>query len=303
MLFKTSKKTASPVILGLLLTFNIFASPYPEIPRLSSFDDVFKQFQEEVEYSNKEMAKLRIPELNFYQYKCTENDSIISVAARCSLRQDTIATLNGFSDKTEDITGKTIILPVCNGIFVNENPSTPLEILVKSENNRESDIFSDPPLKIKVQGKILTFYPGRKFSGTTRNFFLDANFRLPLEHTTITSSFGMRKNPISGNFKFHEGVDLACPENTRIYACKGGIVKEILNNDYIYGNCIKLEHAGGITSVYAHLSSVNVEEGQIVKSGQIIGKSGSTGAVTGPHLHFEIRDRNRAINPKDYVNY
>ena len=104
---------------------------------------------------------------------------------------------------------------------------------------------------------------------------------------TITSPFGWRSNPFGGSPEFHQGLDIAAPTGTAVTAAAGGTV--IMAQWYGgYGNYILIDHGGGYSTGYGHLSAIYVSNGQSVKRGQAIGAVGSTGASTGPHLHFEV---------------
>jgi lipoprotein NlpD len=111
---------------------------------------------------------------------------------------------------------------------------------------------------------------------------------------TINSRFGPR------GASFHDGIDIAAPEGTPIRAIESG---EVVYSDQLrgYGNIVIVRHAGGLVSVYAHNQANLVREGQQVARGEVIAKVGSTGRVTGPHLHFEIRRNNTAQNPLFYL--
>ena len=112
----------------------------------------------------------------------------------------------------------------------------------------------------------------------------------------VTSSFGSREYPLNGDPDFHTGVDIAADEGTPIAAISDGVVKKAGYCDG-YGNYLKIEHAGGFISLYAHCSSLAVSEGQTVTKGQIIAQVGSTGASTGNHLHFGLQQGGIWYNP------
>lgn len=112
----------------------------------------------------------------------------------------------------------------------------------------------------------------------------------------VTSSFGSREYPLNGDPDFHTGVDIAADEGTPIATISDGVVKKAGYCDG-YGNYVKIEHAGGFISLYAHCSSLAVSEGQTVKKGQIIAQVGSTGASTGNHLHFGLQQGGIWYNP------
>ena len=117
-----------------------------------------------------------------------------------------------------------------------------------------------------------------------------------------TSQFGMRMHPILGYEKLHDGTDIsgAGINGTPIVAAYGGTV--ILAQSYWgYGNCVKIDHGGGVVTLYAHASAILVSVGQQVNAGDTIALVGSTGNSTGPHLHFSLIIKGEFVNPLDYV--
>ena len=145
------------------------------------------------------------------------------------------------------------------------------------------------------------FLQNQRLSSTERAYFLDSALGLPLAKGDfwVSSEFGKRKNPFSGEWKNHNGIDFAANVGTPVYAVKDGKVALCKKNDNIFGNYIILEHDNGsMTSVYAHLSKMNVHQSKIVKKGEIIGFVGQSGMVTGAHLHFEIRKGGIPMDPQ-----
>lgn len=116
----------------------------------------------------------------------------------------------------------------------------------------------------------------------------------------ITSPFGWRTHPIYGDRRLHTGTDFGAPMGTPIYAIDAGIVI-YEGYDSSYGNRIVIDHGGGISSWYAHMSAFTVKQGDTVTQGQQIGKVGSTGLSTGAHLHLEIRVSNVPQDPMTYL--
>lgn len=113
---------------------------------------------------------------------------------------------------------------------------------------------------------------------------------------TITSPFGWRTNPFGGGPEFHQGLDIAAPMGTTVTAAASGTV--IMAQWYGgYGNYILIDHGGGYSTGYGHLSAIYVSNGQSVQRGQAIGAVGSTGQSTGPHLHFEVRIAGKPVDP------
>ena len=114
------------------------------------------------------------------------------------------------------------------------------------------------------------------------------------------SGYGMRFHPVHKVKKFHKGIDFTAPSGTAIQATGNGTVIRVENKSRGYGKNVIIDHGYGYTSLYAHMSSISVKKGQKVLKGQELGKVGSTGTSTAPHLHYEVRINGRAINPIDY---
>lgn len=124
--------------------------------------------------------------------------------------------------------------------------------------------------------------------------------RMPLEGAALTSGFGMRNHPVLGGRRQHQGIDLAAPTGTPVYATADGVVgrADLYSS---YGLFISLEHGASMETRYAHLSRLAVAAGDSVKKGDLIGYVGSTGRSTGPHLHYEVRVEGLAVNPIPYM--
>jgi murein DD-endopeptidase MepM/ murein hydrolase activator NlpD len=117
----------------------------------------------------------------------------------------------------------------------------------------------------------------------------------------MTSDYGMRKDPIRMNaLENHNGEDYAMPENTEVPAPSDGVI-EYAGDRSGYGLTVEIKHSEKISSLFAHLNEIAVATGQQIQKGQIIGKSGSTGRSTGPHLHYELRVDGKPVNPKVLV--
>ena len=123
------------------------------------------------------------------------------------------------------------------------------------------------------------------------------NWPLPAGNLRLTSAFGYRIHPISGKPHSHTGIDIAAAGGTPIYAAKGG---QVITSAYhwSYGNYVVLDHGGGNTTLYAHMSRRAVSEGQMVTQGQTIGYVGNTGNSKGNHLHLEVRVGGQRTDPE-----
>jgi murein DD-endopeptidase MepM/ murein hydrolase activator NlpD len=123
----------------------------------------------------------------------------------------------------------------------------------------------------------------------------------PVKTAEFTSGYGTRTDPFRGGAARHQGIDLAAPVGTPIYATADGTISEAGYNRGGYGNLIKVDHGRGIETRYGHLSAVLVRPGQRITRGQVIGRMGSTGRSTGSHLHYEVRIDGRAVNPIPFM--
>ncbi len=126
---------------------------------------------------------------------------------------------------------------------------------------------------------------------------------LPLISATITSPFGFRYHPIKKDsegkkaYKHHNGMDLAAPQGTPIFAAGDGVVLKAGWTNGGYGNKTEIDHGGGLVTKYGHQSKITVAPGEHVRAGQKIGEVGSTGMSTGNHLHFETWLNGKAVDP------
>lgn len=116
----------------------------------------------------------------------------------------------------------------------------------------------------------------------------------------ITSYYGWRTHPIFGTTKYHSGMDIAVDSGTPIHAADSGT---IVYSGWLggYGNCVMIDHGGGLVTLYAHNSALNVGEGQYVSKGTVVAYAGSTGYSTGPHCHFEVRLHGELTEPLNYL--
>ena len=141
--------------------------------------------------------------------------------------------------------------------------------------------------------KVTTFYNARGISAP------QTLYKRPLKaRARLSSAFGKRRHPILLYEVFHKGVDLAAPMNTPIFAAGDGVIVQ-LGRKGSYGKYIKIRHAGGYQTAYAHMNGYrgDLKVGSVVKRGETIGYVGSTGRSTGPHLHFEVIKNNKVVHP------
>jgi murein DD-endopeptidase MepM/ murein hydrolase activator NlpD len=291
---------------------------FPVIGRLESGDTVFRQYQADVENARRLLFSRTRPgplgagsgsdrtanmppvsagplaeALTIYEYTVRGED-LFALAARCNIPYAAIATLNRLPHIRELRDGVALYLPSIPGLFIPEEPENDLELLMGSSRDAENGFTIT--VRRGGAGERFYFMPGADFRPTERSFFLTGGFRFPLNNFRLSSGFGPRINPVTGNPGVHQGLDLAAPLGADVYAARDGVVAEI-GEDPIYGKYVIIEHSENWTSLYGHLSGVNTDLRKNVKSGNLIGKVGSTGQSTGPHLHFEIRQYGKAQNP------
>jgi len=287
----------------IFLNLPLFSQEFPLIKRLDPGDIGFKQYISDVEGNRKRVFNTRShlpPEvmaqyLTIYQYTVRQEDNIFSLAARLNMPYSALASLNRLDSPSSLETGKILLLSSCPGIFIPSILQTDLEkITGAARQNSQGGI----EIKIRGLGKQETFlfFPGADFTPTERAFFLNSGFKFPLRQYRVTSSYGIREDPITGKMSMHQGIDLAAPEGTEVFAVADGVVTAV-DFDPVYGNYIIISHKNNWKSLYGHLQSIETVLRTDVKSGNLIGRVGSTGQSTGPHLHFELRQDGKAFDP------
>lgn len=121
-------------------------------------------------------------------------------------------------------------------------------------------------------------------------------FPLGTAEWRISDPYGWRSDPFTGEKAFHSGVDLACAEGSAVLAAQDGVVAEA-RYSVSYGNYLRILHAGGAETLYAHLQYLYARAGEVVEAGQPVGTAGQTGRATGAHLHFELRQQGTLCDP------
>jgi murein DD-endopeptidase MepM/ murein hydrolase activator NlpD len=274
---------------------------YPVINRLDRSDVRFVQFIDDVHANRRRIVGLRAnlqeaaENLTIFQYTVRQGEDIQFLAARSNIPISALVTLNRLNNPSALRTGMLILLPSCPGIFIPADSESDLEMIIgASRQNSENSI----ELRISKQGRPLTFrfIPGADFTPTELGYFLNLGFRFPLRSYRITSSYGMRNDPFTGHTSMHHGIDLAAPEGTEVFAVADGVVTS-MGYDPVLGNYIIITHNNNLTSLYGHLQRFETVLRSEVKSGTLIGRVGTTGRSTGPHLHFELRQNGRHFDP------
>jgi murein DD-endopeptidase MepM/ murein hydrolase activator NlpD len=275
-------------------------SPFPLINSLDGGDAIFKQFLSDVELARRRLFPRGEPgniveSLTIFRYIPREGEDLLGLAARCAIPYGALAGLNRLSNPGDLVPGEALLLPSVPGLFVSEKPRSDFERLLHAARKDREGIL----LAVERGGKKeeFRFYPGDDLSLTERTFFLNRGFQFPLGNFVLTSPFGPRINPVTGRPGLHRGMDLGAPEGTAVHAAREGVVAEI-GEDPVYGKYVIISHKEEWVSLYGHLQTIETTLHEYVQPVSLIGRVGSTGQSTGPHLHFEIRRNGRALDPK-----
>lgn len=212
-------------------------------------------------------------------------------------RTRTITTVNEDGTITEIEEAYTVAVPIedLSQIYQNIHSVMGVEIFSDQQSNANS-----------VYSLIRYGYTegGSVFAGSDVPFIGANGFCSPIGEnwrSVITSEFGYRSDPFTGQAKGHTGIDLGVPTGTPIRAALPGTVTVSTYNQGGYGYYIMIDHGNGLSTLYGHCSQLLASVGRTVEAGDIIALSGSTGRSTGPHLHFEVRVNGNRQNPKSYL--
>ncbi len=244
-------------------------------------------------------------------YITAENQTIAEIAAANNIDVDLIAAMNN--------TDATTVLEAGQAVYLPQEPATSITIeagdtlwniaiehnidvsTLIAYNNIDNpklihigDIIELPETE-NIEQPVETALSSRASSAiTSASTNTNISFSWPLVGT-ITSRFGQRS---SGS---HHGIDIAADSGTQFIAAAAGLVSFAGWHSDIYGNAIIIDHNDITQTLYGHASKILVSEGETVTAGQIIGEVGATGNATGPHLHFEIRINDEAVDPQEYL--
>ncbi|MDR0472223.1 MAG: M23 family metallopeptidase [Treponema sp.] len=235
-------------------------------------------------------------------YKVKKGDTVEGIAKAHALSIDAIIASNNISNVRFLPEGKTLRIPNMDGIpyivkkgdtlsAVSSTLRVPLEAILDA-NDIQRDIITP--------GQTI-FIPGARMRSEDLKLALGDFMAYPVKGARLSSAFGWRNDPFTGQRTHHAALDLAAPTGTVVRAASGGSVSKTGNLPASYGKYIILDHGGGIQTLYAHLNTVGVKQGAKVSQGEKIGEVGNTGRSTGSHLHFMVYKNGRAVNPLDFI--
>ena len=232
-------------------------------------------------------------------------DMIGKIAETYNVTQDAIISVNNIKQSRLIQVGQYIKIPSMTGILytVKGDDETPQTLADKYEISAEKCalVNSTKVEKAFTKGSTI-FLPDAQLDWATRQEINGDLFRRPLRaRYYLSSSYGWRNSPITGNRSFHGGVDMACSTGTPVYAALDGTVTSTGYNA-TYGNYVIITHHSGYKTLYGHLSAITCKRGNFVYTTTQIGRVGSTGLSTGPHLHFTVYKYNKTVNPLSLIN-
>lgn len=243
--------------------------------------------------------------LELVEHQIRQKENFWKVAKEYGTDIDSIVGVNPGLERLGASLNQTIRVPnkkgVVHRIEENETIMTISELYkvppetIASVNNLKPKHILTPGLELFIPGA----KPAKLTEEMAAQYGLRGIFGSPLPGR-ITSGMGLRTHPVGGFRGKHTGVDLAAKDGTSIAAAAAGTVIQTGEGEYI-GRFVILKHQDSYTTIYGHCSQILTAPGKDVKKGQIIAKSGHTGRVTGPHLHFEIRKNGIPQNPLIYL--
>ncbi len=245
------------------------------------------------------------PELAYSAYRIREGDMIGVIAEQFGLSQDTLISVNNIRQTRRIQIGEYLRIPSISGILYTtksegETPETVAEKFQVSAKKTAAvnHLVERTPL---AAGTTL-FVPDAFLDWITRQEINGDLFKRPIHGRYYFSSpYGWRNSPFTGKRSFHNGVDMASPMWTPIYAALSGKVT-VAGSSAVYGNYVIVSHHSGYRTLYGHMADIKVRTGQYVDTKTVLGWVGNTGMSTGPHLHFTIFKHGSTINPVSLWN-
>ena len=244
--------------------------------------------------------------ITYQTYRVKQGDMIGFIADEFGVTQDTIISVNNIKQSRLIQVGQYLKIPSMPGIIytVKKDGETPSSIADKYKVSADKTalVNSMTPTTELNAGSSL-FIPDAELDWVTRQEINGDLFHKPVHSRYwLSSPYGWRDSPFStGKRTFHGGMDMACANGTPIYAALDGKVVAAGYNA-TYGNYVIISHHSGYKTLYGHMSSINCRVGNFVYTNTMIGRVGSTGMSTGPHLHFTVYKNGKSINPMTVLN-
>ncbi|MCR5724835.1 MAG: M23 family metallopeptidase [Treponema sp.] len=241
-------------------------------------------------------------ELSYTSYRVRPGDMIGIIADQKGVTQDTIISVNNIRSSRLLQIGMFLKIPSMPGILytVRKDNETITSIAQKYEvDAAKCAAVNHKDCEESLEAGMTLFVPDAALDWVTRQEINGDLFHKPIRaRWYLSSRFGWRKSPFTGVRSYHSGVDMACPQGTAIYAALPGTVTATGYNN-TYGNYVIITHHSGYKTLYGHMSAILAVKGQRVSTDTKIGKVGSTGLSTGPHLHFTVFKNGKQVNPQN----
>ena len=243
--------------------------------------------------------------LSYFAYRVRSGDMIGKIAETFDISSDTIISVNNIRNSRLLQIGDYLKIPTMPGILytVKKDGETVESVAEKYKiDSKKCSAVNHAYLDAALTAGTTLFVPDAELDWVTRQEINGDLFRKPIRARWYkSSSFGWRASPFTGARSYHSGVDMACPMGTNIYAALPGKVTATGYNS-TYGNYVIVAHHSGYKTLYGHMSSITCVAKQYVTQDTRIGKVGSTGMSTGPHLHFTVFKNGKQVNPENLWN-
>ncbi len=234
-------------------------------------------------------------------YTVKPGDTLSEISKKNNIKIGTLISFNKITDVRRLQVGMELKIPGYDGVPYEVKAGDSLEGISKKYNISVNSLLdaNDMASDIIQPGDVL-FIPGAAMNEFDYKKAMGTLFIYPTRGR-LSSGFGYRADPFTGQRRFHNGIDLANAVGTKIIATMSGVVADVGDRPSGYGKYVIIKHANGYQSLYGHLSRITVREGQYIYQNEKIGEMGNTGRSTGPHLHFSIYKNNIPVNPNTYL--
>jgi len=237
--------------------------------------------------------------VSYQIYRVNSGDMIGTIAENFGVTQDTLISVNKIKQSRLLQIGQYLKIPNMPGILYTVKKSgETLESITeyfKVDLQKCALANSIKPESSLTEGQVI-FVPNAELDWVTRQEINGDLFVRPLKRYYLSSPYGWRSSPFTGARSFHNGIEMAISEGTPIHPALIGVVSSTGYNS-VYGNFVIISHHSGYKTLYAHMSAITCKVGQSVGLNSTIGKVGSTGQSTGPHLHFTVYKNGKTVSP------
>lgn len=267
------------------------------LPESTTEDAAGKKAAEKKGKDTPQVPHRKAERVTIHEHEVKPGESIWRLAKKYNVSVATIVSANKIKEKAVIQPGDSLRIPDRNGVFHKPAKKESLEQIARRYKVSAETIKRANGLagNLLPAGKEV-FLPGAKPLPEIQ-YIKQKVFAWPIRaKNRLTSGFGWRVHPITGSRAFHTGIDIGAASGTPILAAADGVVV-FAGDGGSYGNMIILRHKNGLYTVYGHASKLIAKKGKYVKRGQKIALVGSTGASTGPHLHFEVKSTEKHVNP------